>query len=221
MTHLFVAIREAVSVINRHLIDLAISLQGVDNDAPRLQLWGKRTAAALLSGRKLLICTTDGGAGQARHVEQTLAATGERLPVVAVLVPEAGARQSGSGQAAAGAAQNAAGAALVREQGERGDVLLFLANGAAGREEMAGLAREAGELGLITYGLTGPAPDPVADACTEAITVAAPGSSTVEEVHLAAIHIFCAAVSSEVRDAVNAGQAKPGSQPASAGQRTA
>ena len=214
MTHLFVISRGAVSVINRHLIDLAISLQRVDNEAPRLQLWGQKTAAALMSGGRLLICSTDAGAGHACHVEQTLAVAGPSLPVLAVLVPEVGAPPPGS-------AQTAAGASLVRERGQRGDVLLCLANGEVGREQMAALAREAGEFGLTTYGLTGPAPDPVADACSEAITVAAPESSTVEEVHLAAIHIFCAAVSSEVRNAASAAQARPRPRPASAGLCTA
>jgi D-sedoheptulose 7-phosphate isomerase len=44
----------------------------------------------------------------------------------------------------------------------------------------------------------------VADACADAITVDTPATSTVQEVHLAAIHIMCAAVDAAVRDGIAA-----------------
>ena len=65
-------------------------------------------------------------------------------------------------------------------------------------------ARAAAEIGMTAWALTGPGPNPLADACAEAITVESPVTCTVQEVHLAAIHIMCAAVDAAVRDGVGA-----------------
>ena len=72
--------------------------------------------------------------------------------------------------------------------------------------EVTAIAARAGELGARTWALTGSAPNAVAAACTEAVCVDAAVTTTVEEVHLAAIHILCAALNSAVRDAVRAGR---------------
>ena len=47
--------------------------------------------------------------------------------------------------------------------------------------------------------LTGPGPNPLVSVCDEAITVDAPAVCTVQEVHLAAIHMLCAAVDAVIR----------------------
>jgi D-sedoheptulose 7-phosphate isomerase len=41
--------------------------------------------------------------------------------------------------------------------------------------------------------MTGPAPNPLATACDEALCVDSPMTGTVQELHLVAIHLLCAA----------------------------
>lgn len=90
-----------------------------------------------------------------------------------------------------------------------GDAVLCL-SATGSDDDIAATAATAGEMGVITWALTGLAPNAVAAACAEAICVDAAVASTVEEVHLAAIHILCAALNSAVRDAIRAGQPLPG-----------
>jgi D-sedoheptulose 7-phosphate isomerase len=48
--------------------------------------------------------------------------------------------------------------------------------------------------GLQVWAMTGPAPNPLAAASSEACSVDAPFTATVQELHLVALHIICAAV---------------------------
>jgi phosphoheptose isomerase len=91
----------------------------------------------------------------------------------------------------------------VRTDCRPGDVLLCLSATPAD-EQVAAVATAAGEAGIKPWALTGQRPNTVAAACGEAVCVDAVAISTIEEVHLAAIHIFCAAVNSATRDTVRA-----------------
>jgi D-sedoheptulose 7-phosphate isomerase len=193
-----------VIVINQHLTSLAVALRAVDAHAPRLQSWAGTTAAVLLAGGRLLACGTGASAAQAEHLVSRLAAPDDErpaLPAFAVAVPAPhGDRQPNYAAALAD---------RVRELGRRGDILLCIcATGDSDEtvacDEITACARAAADLGMTTWALTGPGPNQLADACAEAIAVPAPAASTAEEVHLAAIHIFCAAVDSRVRDASRA-----------------
>jgi len=55
-------------------------------------------------------------------------------------------------------------------------------------------ARRARELGVLTWAITGPSPNPLAAICDEALSVDTPETSTVQELHLVAIHLLCAAM---------------------------
>jgi D-sedoheptulose 7-phosphate isomerase len=81
----------------------------------------------------------------------------------------------------------------VRAHGRPGDVLVVLS--ASGRSPNVLAAAEAAhEAGMTVWGLTGPAPNPLADRCDEALSFAADRACTVQELHLVAIHVLCAAV---------------------------
>src|SRR5262244_2552543 len=43
-------------VIDRHLISLAIALQHIDDDVPKLQAWGRTAASNLAAGGRFLAC---------------------------------------------------------------------------------------------------------------------------------------------------------------------
>ena len=50
------------------------------------------------------------------------------------------------------------------------------------------------ECGLTVLALTGPAPNPLADAADDAVCVDSPSTATVQECHLVALHLVCAAL---------------------------
>jgi hypothetical protein len=85
----------------------------------------------------------------------------------------------------------------VRAHGRPGDVLVCLSTSGSSQNIIAA-AKAAAEVGVRAWALTGPGPNPLAGVCAEAITVEAPSTATVQEVHLAAIHMLCAAVDAVV-----------------------
>ena len=175
-------------MIDRHLISLAIALQHIDEDVPLLQAWGQTAASKLAAGGRLFACGAGTSAQQARHLVSELASPeDERPPLAAATLP-----------VSSGAHNDC----------QPTDVVLYLSATEAD-ERIAAAAAEACEQKAKTWALTGPAPNALATACAEAVCVGAAVTSTVEEVHLAAIHILGAALNSAVRDAIRAGQSWP------------
>lgn len=168
-------------------------------DTRLLDDWGQRLAALLSQGGRLLIAGNGGAAAQAEHLaaQLSLATTGNRRAAggrgaVALLtaVPAVSAADGdGSGHDEVFARQ-------VRSHGRPGDVLLTLS--ASGRNHAllrAAAAARAG--GIVAWCLTGPAPNPLADACDEAVCVYPAGAralsltATVQEAHQVALHLIC------------------------------
>jgi phosphoheptose isomerase len=65
-------------------------------------------------------------------------------------------------------------------------------------ENVLAAARAARECGAEALALTGPAPNPLADLCDEAIAVECASTATIQELHQVAIHLLCGAVDREV-----------------------
>jgi D-sedoheptulose 7-phosphate isomerase len=154
--------------------------------------WGRHLAQVLSSGGRLLACGNGGSAAQAQHLTAELSGRyrTDREPLSAIaLCTEAPALTAigndyGFDQAFARQA---------RAHGRLGDVLMMLST--SGRSQNLIEAAKAGrEVGMTTWALTGPAPNPLADACDDVIAVAADLPANVQEVHLAAVHMLCAAV---------------------------
>ena len=81
----------------------------------------------------------------------------------------------------------------VEGHGRPGDVLVLLST--SGRSPNVLRAAERGrDLGLHVWGLTGPAPNPLAERCTEVLAIEAPTTAAIQAVHLVAIHAVCAAL---------------------------
>ena len=81
----------------------------------------------------------------------------------------------------------------VAAHGRPGDVCVLLST-SGGSANVVAAARRARELGLHAWALTGPAPNPLADACDEALCVPAAETAAVQELHLVALHLVCAAM---------------------------
>jgi D-sedoheptulose 7-phosphate isomerase len=59
-------------------------------------------------------------------------------------------------------------------------------------------ARRAREQGMHVLAMTGPEPNPLAAAADEAVCIDSPWTATVQECHLVALHLLCAAFDAAV-----------------------
>lgn len=184
-------------MIDNHLTRLETALTQVRGQTPLLLRWGRLLAEELRSGARLLACGNGGSAAQAQHLTAELVGRyeAERRPFSALSLH--------TDTSALTAIANDYGAdelyaRQVRAHGRPGDILLALSTSGTSRNVIAA-AHTAARSGLRTWALTGPAPNPLASACQEALSVDAPVTSTVQEVHLAVVHLLCAIVDERVR----------------------
>jgi D-sedoheptulose 7-phosphate isomerase len=176
----------------RHLDELAEPLAALHADAPRLELWGRRLAAVLLAGGRLLAAGNGGSAAQASHLTSELVGRyrDDRPPFSAIaLCTEA---------SAVTAIGNDYGieevfARQVRAHGRPGDVLVALSTSGRSANVLAAVDA-AGDCGMLTWALSGRPGNPLAMRCDDALCVDSPHTATIQEVHLIAIHVLCAAV---------------------------
>ncbi|MCO5993722.1 D-sedoheptulose-7-phosphate isomerase [Actinoallomurus rhizosphaericola] len=183
-------------MIASHLTALEEALRRFQAQTPRLESWGRRLATVLEDGGRLLACGNGGSAEQAQHLTAELVGRyqTERRPFAAIPLH--------TDISALTAIGNDYGheemfARQVRAHGRPGDVLICLSTSGSSKNIIAA-AKAAAEVGVRAWALTGPGPNPLAGVCAEAITVEAPSTATVQEVHLAAIHMLCAAIDAVV-----------------------
>jgi D-sedoheptulose 7-phosphate isomerase len=190
------------SISGSHLARLGETLIAFEPQVPRLEAWGRRAAQVLIAGGRLLACGNGGSAEQAQHLTTELVGRyqDERQPLAALPLTHDMTAVTAIGNDY-GASQ--VFARQVRAHGRPGDLLVCLSTSGRSPNVIAA-AKAAAAIGMTAWALTGPGPNPVADACADAITVDTPATSTVQEVHLAAIHIMCAAVDAAVRDGLRA-----------------
>lgn len=159
-------------------------------DTRLLDDWGQRLAAVLGQGRRLLV----GANGESAALAQDLSAqfTGrlaaDRTAAAVVL--------NADRSAVADRQYDELFARQVRAYGRPGDVLLAISTSGRNRNLLrAAAAARAG--GIAAWCLTGPAPNPLADACEEAVCVYPAGAraisltATVHEAHQVALHLIC------------------------------
>jgi D-sedoheptulose 7-phosphate isomerase len=79
----------------------------------------------------------------------------------------------------------------VRAHARTGDIVLLLSTSGASANLVAA-ARASAESGAVSWAITGPAPNPLATACDDAIAL--PGAAAnVQEAELVALHALCVA----------------------------
>ena len=193
---------QPTSISGSHLARLGETLRAFEPQVPRLEAWGRRAAQVLMAGGRLLACGNGGSAEQAQHLTTELVGRyqDERQPLAALPLTHDMTAVTAIGNDY-GASQ--VFARQVRAHGRPGDLLVCLSTSGRSPNVIAA-AQAAAAIGMTAWALTGPGPNPLADACADAITVDTPMTSTVQEVHLAAIHIMCAAVDASVRDGIGA-----------------
>jgi D-sedoheptulose 7-phosphate isomerase len=176
----------------RHLDELTGPLAALRRDAPRIAVGGRRLAGVLTAGGRLLAVGNGGSAAQASHLTSELVGRyrDDRPPFSALaLCSEA---------SAVTAIGNDYGieevfARQVRGHGRAGDVLVALSTSGRSANVLAAV-EAANACGMLTWALCGRPGSPLAETCDESVCVESPHTATVQEVHLVAIHLLCAAV---------------------------
>lgn len=162
-------------------------------DVDRLRHWGHELAWVLGNSGRLLAAGNGGSAAQAQHLTAELVGRyrEDRQPLSAIALH---ADTSGT------AIGNDYGydevfARQVRGHGRAGDVLILLS--ASGlRPNLLRAVEAAKQIGMTVWAMTGRGPNPLSDRADDTVAVDAVATATVQECHLVAIHVLCAAVDS-------------------------
>lgn len=205
--------RSALDAAQLHCRSLQEALDGLRRHGlPRIADWGGRLAAVLAGGGRLLAAGNGGSAAQAQHLTAELVGRyrQERRAFSALAL-----HAETSSLTAIG---NDYGfdhvyARQVLAHGRHGDVLLLLST--SGRStNLVAAAMAARRAGLRIWALTGPGPNPLAEAADEALCVAAGSTATVQEAHLVAVHLLCQSFDAAVSSVpVTQAAAVPGGMP--------
>ncbi|MEY7980866.1 SIS domain-containing protein, partial [Streptomyces pilosus] len=156
---------------------------------PRIADWGGRLAAVLTEGGRLLAAGNGGSAAQAQHLTAELVGRYRRerraFSALALHAETSSVTAIGNDYGF-----DHVYARQVVAHGRPGDVLMLLST--SGRSANLIAAAVAGRrAGLRVWALTGPGPNPLAEAAHEALCVEAGSTATVQETHLVAVHLLC------------------------------
>jgi D-sedoheptulose 7-phosphate isomerase len=198
---------EALSPLDAHLSGLAGALLPYRAVAGRLAHWGSQLAWHLGQGGRLLVAGNGGSAAEAQHLAAELVGRlrDERMPLSAIALT--------ADTSALTAISNDYGfdevfARQVRGHGRPDDVLLVMST--SGRSPNLVTAVDAArEIGMRTWAMTGPGPNPLADACDEALRCPAQDSQVVQELHLISVHVLCEYVDQALPTVLSVGEARP------------
>jgi D-sedoheptulose 7-phosphate isomerase len=174
-----------------HLDALAGALEALYAETERLDAWGVHLADVLTGGGRVLALGNGGSAAEAQHLTAELVGRyrDDRPPFSALALCAEGAAVTAIGN---DYGPEEVFARQVRAHGRPGDVLVLLST--SGRSPNVLAAAEAGDAaGLTTWALTGAPGNPLAARCDDALCVRSPHTATVQEIHLVAVHLVCAA----------------------------
>jgi phosphoheptose isomerase len=176
----------------RHLAELERPLRDLRRDAPLIEAWGRRLADVLVRGGRLLTAGNGGSAAEAQHLAAELVGRyrDDRAPFSAIALCAESAAVTAIGNDYGG---DEVFARQVRAHGRPGDVLVALSTSGRSPNVLAA-ADAAAECGIVTWALTGAPGNPLAVRADECLAVDSPHTATVQEIHLVAIHLLCAAV---------------------------
>ncbi|UMG93651.1 SIS domain-containing protein [Nocardioides sp. TF02-7] len=175
-----------------HLASLRDALPAFTRCVDLVDDWGTRLAPRLQNGARLLAAGNGGSAAQAQHLTAELVGRyrNDRAPMSAICL-------SAETSSLTAICNDYDPAELFARQVEAharpGDVLVLLST--SGRSpNLVEAARRGHGAGATVWSLTGPAPNPLAEHSDEYCAVDAAYPATVQELHLVAVHVLCAAV---------------------------
>ncbi|UWZ34056.1 SIS domain-containing protein [Dactylosporangium roseum] len=175
--------------LDAHLTALAAAIVPFRGAAGRLERWGTQLAWTLGQGGRLLVAGNGGSAAEAQHLAAELVGRlrDDRTPLSAIALC--------ADSSAVTAISNDYGyeevfARQVRGHGRPGDILVTMSTSGRSRNLLAAV-EAARTAGMRTWALTGPAPNPLAQAADEAIACPSDDSQVVQELHLVSVHVLC------------------------------
>ncbi len=183
--------------MQQHVAELSNALAALQEDAALVQRWGRELGELLPSGGRLLVAGNGGSAAEAQHLTAELVGryVDERQPLSALCLS---AETSSLTAILNDYGAEEVFARQVQAHGRPADVLLLLST--SGRSPNVLRAAERGrEIGLRVWALTGAQPNPLAALADEVLAVPTACTSTVQEVHLVAVHAVCAAVDAHLQ----------------------
>jgi D-sedoheptulose 7-phosphate isomerase len=185
----------AADAVRVHLDNVVPALDSLRGQSARLAEWGVELANRMLSGQRLLAAGNGGSAAEAQHLTAELVGRfdGERVPFSAISLH---AETSAVTAIANDYGYEEVFARQVRAHGRSGDVLVLLST-SGNSPNLLRAVEAAARLGLTTWALTGPGPNPLATACDEAVLIESLNANA-QEAHLIALHALCRAFECEV-----------------------
>jgi D-sedoheptulose 7-phosphate isomerase len=203
-----VAPRSAVEVVSPdacthltgqdHVASLTAALVSVTAHLGTLDRWGRLLADVLCgeSRGRLLAAGNGGSAAQAQHLTAELVGRyrADRPPFSAICLT---AETSSLTAIANDYPADELFARQVEAHGRPGDVLVLLSTSGRSPNAVAA-ARRARECGIAVLAMTGPVPNPLVAAADDAVSIDSPWTATVQECHLVALHLVCAAFDTAV-----------------------
>lgn len=175
----------------QHLRELVTAIESFDPCVDIAHRWGTELADVLLGGGRLLAVGNGGSAAQAQHLTGELVGRyrDDRPPFSAICLS---AETSSLTAICNDFPADELFARQVEAHGRAGDMLVLMST--SGRSpNIVSAARRGIDAGLSVFAFTGPAPNPLAEVAQESLCVDATFTATVQELHLVALHIMCAA----------------------------
>lgn len=186
-----------------HLAALAVPLAALEADVDRVDAWGRHLAAVLVTGGRLLAAGNGGSAAQAQHLTSELVGRyRDDRPAYSAIALHA--EPSALTAITNDYGADHAFARQVSAHGRSGDVLVAISTSGRSSNVLAAV-EVARRSGLVTWALTGRAPNPLARAADDVLCIDAPATATVQELHQIVVHLLCAAVDAELA----AGRTRP------------
>jgi D-sedoheptulose 7-phosphate isomerase len=180
-----------------HVRETRQSLTRVLAEVNRLEHWGQCLAQMFSRGGRLLAAGNGGSAAHAQHLTSELVGRyrDERAPLSAIplhgdsstltaLVNDYGAHDAFARQ--------------VRAHGRPGDVFLAFSTSGKSRNVLEAISA-ARSIGMETWAITGPAPNPLAACAHDAVAVDAVSTATIQEVHQVLVHLLCEGIEDALR----------------------
>jgi D-sedoheptulose 7-phosphate isomerase len=173
-----------------HLDALDFTLDALRRQSARLMYWGDVLAERLGSGARLLAAGNGGSAAEAQHLTAELVGrfSIDRRPFSAIALHGDTSSLTAIGN---DYGYREVFARQVRAHARPGDIVLLLSVSGRSRNLLTA-ADAAAEVGATAWALTGPAPNPLAARVDDALSLPGP-CSAVQEAHLVAVHLLCAA----------------------------
>jgi phosphoheptose isomerase len=173
---------------------LAASRRGLESLTPelgRLTRWGRDLRGRLERGGRLLVAGNGGSAALGHHLVGEMVGRFDRerppFSALALSAEPAGLTAIGNDYG-----YDEVFARQVRAHGRFGDLLVALSTSGRSPNLLRAVA-DARALGLTAWAMTGPAPNPLADAVDDVLAIDCPDTPSVQDVQQVAVHLLCLA----------------------------